>query len=114
MALIFTTPDPAQLLKEIKAGIDNKDIETWVYDADGDFTHKPTQWYQKAYLRPKIYTGELRFGILNASGTELSRLHYAVYHGRFIEMLLTHFDEKFTKALATAQKSDPDLFNLDY
>lgn len=29
---------------------------------------------------------------------------YGVYHGRFIEMLLTHFDDSFASVAATAQK----------
>jgi hypothetical protein len=113
MALIFTTKTPSKLLQEIKDGIDGGSIITWEYDSDGDFTHTPSQWYQKAYLRPKLYLGELRFGIINIPGTKLLSVNYAVYHGRFIEMMLSHFDSEFTNAKATALKSEPDLFNID-
>jgi predicted nucleic acid-binding protein len=34
---------------------------------------------------------------------------YAVYHGRFIEMLLTHFDLKFTQARASALPETGDI-----
>ena len=30
---------------------------------------------------------------------------YGIYHGRFIEMLLNHFDKRFTEASATANPS---------
>ena len=36
---------------------------------------------------------------------------YAVYHGRFIEMLLAHFDDDFSEAFATAQASGEDRIN---
>ena len=110
MALIIKTSDPASLLKEIKAAIDQKKVETWSYDPDGDLTHTPPQWFKKAYLRPKIYSGELRFGILGIKGVKLSNEYYGVYHGRFIEMLLIHFNSKFTTASATAKKFEPDNF----
>ena len=41
MAVIVKTGDPAGLLKKIKKAIDDKHIETWSYDSDGDFTHTP-------------------------------------------------------------------------
>ena len=111
MALIVKTDAPANLLKAIRKAIDDKKVETWSYDSEGDFTHTPAQWSKKAWLRPKVYTGELRFGILAPKDTKLSRTIYGVYHGRFIEMLLDHFDADFTLANATAQKTEPDIFS---
>lgn len=36
---------------------------------------------------------------------------YGIYHGRFIEMLLSHFDDSFSNASATAlQDKKLDLF----
>ena len=110
MAIIVKTSDPAGLLKAIYKAIDDKKVETWSYDSDGDFTHTPEQWRNKAWLRPKVYTGELRFGILKQKNVELSTTIYAVYHGRYIEMLLSHFDKSFTLATGTSQKTDPDNF----
>lgn len=110
MAVIVKTSKPSDLLKAIRKAIDEKKIETWTYDSDGDFTHNPVQWSHKAWLKPKVYTTELRFGILSRKDTKLSTTIYAVYHGRFIEMLLTHFDSQFTTAIATAQKDEPDNF----
>lgn len=102
MAIIIKTNDPNNLLVEIKKTIDTKAIETWSYDSDGDFTHTPEQWKLKAWLRPKIGTGELMFGIIGRNDVQLSTYIYGVYHGRFIEMLLNHFDNKFTEAYATS------------
>lgn len=110
MAVIIKTSDPKGLLKKIKDAIDNEDVATWSYDTDGDFTHMPQQWKNKAWLKPKTYTTELRFGLLGPKDVEISKAIYGVYHGRFIEMLLTHFDEDFSNAYATAQRTDDDNF----
>ena len=110
MALIIKTDKPNGLLTAIRKGIDDKIIDTWSYDEDGDFTHTPPQWKKKAWLRPKIFEGELRFGIIKPKADEPNRTIYGVYHGRFIEMLLTHLFSKFTNAIATSQKTDIDTF----
>jgi hypothetical protein len=110
MALIIKTTNPSALLVLIKQQIDNKKIETWAYDSDGDFTHTPDQWKLKAWFKPVIYKEELRFGILGPKNIELSTVIYGVYHGRFIEMLLSHFDKNFSDAIATSQKTIPDNF----
>jgi hypothetical protein len=101
MALTVKTPQPAQLLAKIKKAIDDKKIDTWSYDPDGDFTHNPPQWKGKAWLKPKIEQGELTFGILGQKDVQMLREVYGVYHGRFIEMLLVHFQQDFTLASAT-------------
>ena len=110
MAVIIKTSNPTGLLTSIKKAIDDKSVITWSYDNDGDFTHTPDQWIYKSWLRPKVYSGELRLGILERKDTTLSTEVYAIYHGRFIEMLLAHFDKEFTTASATAQKTEPDNF----
>jgi hypothetical protein len=86
MAIIVKTNNPGALLKTIISAIDNNDIETWEYDGDGDFIHTPDQWKGLAWLRPKTYLGELRFGNFRAENVEMSNVVYGVYHGRFIEM----------------------------
>ena len=110
MAVIVKTDGPSGLLKAIKDGIDKGSIETWSYDQQGDFTHTPDQWKNKAWLRPQIYQGELRLGILKPQGVNMSTVVYGVYHGRFIEMLLSHFDKSFLSASGTAAKTTPDNF----
>ena len=110
MAIIIKCDNPARLLKKIKLAIDNDEVETWSYDEDGDFTHTPAQWKYEAWLEPHIHTGELRFGILRRKDIVLTDYIYGVYHGRFIEMLLNHFDEEFIIAYATAHKTVPDNF----
>jgi len=110
MAIIIKTKSPQDLLTAIKKEIDEGKIVTWSYDSDGDFTHSTKQWNANAWLRPKVSVGELRFGILKNENIDMSAVIYGVYHGRFIEMLLTHFDDQFTNAQATAHITEPDNF----
>lgn len=107
--LSFTTSNPQGLLAAMKKAIDQGHVTTWKYDSDGDFTHTPDQWRGKAWLRPKVVAGELQFGILFPSGQQQTRLLYAVYHGRFIEMAMSHFDKSFGVAVGTALAKTPDV-----
>lgn len=108
MSILIKTSDPTGLLAVFKKGINNGTIVTWSYDQDGDFTHTPDQWKNKAWLRPSTASGELSFSIIGPKSTNLSSLVYAVYHGRFIEALLNHCDQLFTDAYATAMPTSKD------
>ena len=110
MAVIVKTNNPESLLASIKKEINSNTIDTWSVDNDGDFTHTPEQWINKAWFTPRIYAGELRFGILSPKDVKITTFIYGVYHGRFIEMLLNHFDDAFTQAYATSQLTEPDFF----
>jgi hypothetical protein len=110
MAITFKTATPSALLSAIKEEITNGKIITWSCDKDGDFTHNLDQWRNKAWLRPSFGTSELNFGLLGQKETVMTKEIYAVYHGRFIEMVLTHFDTKILQGIATAQKSAGDNF----
>jgi hypothetical protein len=98
------------LLAAIKKEIDEGKIDTWEYDKDGDFTHSPDQWRRKAWLRPHPQQGILAFGLLGEKNVAMTKTIYGIYHGRFIEMLLVHFDTEFTVAQATAMPTDFDNF----
>jgi hypothetical protein len=111
MAVIVKTENPNRLLAAIKKAIDEDAIQTWSYDTDGDFTHTPNQWTQRAWLRPSVRDDRLVFNIIPPYNRSISREVYGVYHGRFIEMLLNHFDKRFTNAWATAMPTTNDRIN---
>jgi hypothetical protein len=96
------TNDSALLLKKIKAAIDAGHVTTWSYDKDGDFTHTPEQWRFKAWLRPTVALGSLKFGMVSPRGMGINKEVYAVYHGRIAEMLLAHFDNDFESVTSSA------------
>ena len=107
--LSFSTTKPNALLAAIKKAINSKKITTWSYTANGYFTHTPEQWKAKAWLLPKVIDGsELRFGIIRPTNASVGTEVYAVYHGRFIEMMLAHFDTEFQNGLASALPTAAD------
>ncbi len=108
MAIIIKTADPAGLLTAIKKAIDAKSIETWLYNSDGFFTHSPEQWKYKAWFKPETTARELKFGIYPPKDDTIKSLIYGLYHGRFIEMMLNHFDKDFSEITATALIVHPD------
>ncbi|GGZ05292.1 hypothetical protein [Novosphingobium colocasiae] len=110
MAIHFKTTTPKKLLATYKKAIDDEHIETWSYDGEGDFTHTAPQWFEKAWLRPKITDGsELVFYILAPRETKLTSAEYAIYHGRFIESFLLHCDTLFYEACASAMPENGDV-----
>jgi hypothetical protein len=109
MSITFNTTDPRGLLAAFKKAIDDRHVVTWTYDRDGDFTHATEQWKNKAWMRPKVANGELRFGIVKRNNQDMSREVYAIYHGRFIESMLAHFDKRFAYSFATAIPNSDDL-----
>ena len=110
MAIIVNTENPEELLNEIKRAIDEKVVELWSYDASGDFSYTPERWINRAWLRPEVGFGELKFGILGTKDVGMTASLYSTYHACFIEMLLTYLDKYFITAAATAKKTEPDYF----
>lgn len=110
MSVTVFTSKPNALLTAIKKAIDDNKVETWAYDQDGDFTHSPDQWRQKAWFRPAVQQGMLVFGLLGPTDVTMTKTIYGVYHGRFIEMLLAHFDADFGNVSATALGDSFDSF----
>ena len=108
MAIYIHTSDPKQLLSDIKKYIEDGKIKTWTCDSDGDFTHNVDQWRNQAWLRPFITPDKLIFGILCRRDKNVSVRDYAVYHGRFVEMILTHFDTRCGDVIATSKVSKYD------
>jgi hypothetical protein len=100
---------PRRVLESISAKVRTGAIETWQIDDDGDFTHSPDQWKYLAWFRPVVEDDRIVFRILGRPGAVMSKATYGVYHGRFIEMLLTHFDVQFSRVTATALPAEGDI-----
>jgi hypothetical protein len=109
MAIYFKTDSPQQLLSSFKKAIADKDVVTWSCDSDGDFTHATEQWKRLAWLRPAIQTGYLVMNIIKPQNKTISTEVYAIYHGRFIESMLAHFDKEFSDARASSIPASGDL-----
>ena len=94
MAIFVKTKTPRMLVGNIKKLIDEQKIDTWSVDSDNDFTHDVDQWRNKAWIRHKIEAGRVVFFVICRKGIDMTIVEYAVYHGRFVEMLLAHFDKE--------------------
>ena len=111
MAIVVKTSRPKGLVKSIKTAINEDRITRWGYDEDGDFTRKDGEWARKAWLRPVFKTEGVVFKIFPPADTVMSSVVYAVYHARFVEMLLRNFDTMFEGATATALPRMGDRVN---
>ncbi len=108
MAITFETSNPSNLLSTFKRLIAARHVQTWSCDADGDFTHTPDQWRNKAFLRPSVQSGRLVFTMLGNTRVVTTWEIYAVYQGRFIEAMISHCHDSFSTAAATANPSTSD------
>jgi hypothetical protein len=113
MSVRAFTDDANGLLTKIKKLINQGRIDTWVYDKDGDFTHTPPQWKTKAWFRPQVKPDMLRLVIFNNKNATLTREIFAVYHGRFIEMLIAHVPDDFESLSASPNPVSGDEPSLD-
>ena len=111
MAIYVSTDNPQDLLDKIKDYINKGKIDTWSFDSEGDFTHCADQWKNKAWFRPKIVGEYLVFGILGNTEVTMTKQLYGLYHGRFIEMVLSHFDSNMKSLKPTVMKSKYDSFS---
>ena len=94
MSIIINTKKPKALVKAIYKAIDEGEIRTWVYDDDDeDFTHTAEQYEDKAWFRPEVTTGILKFDLIPMEGQSFDKGIPGIYHGRFVEMLFNHFYE---------------------
>ena len=112
MAIIIQTDHPDLLLDTIYEGIDRK-IDKWSRTNDGRITHGSLLWKNEAFFKPQIWVddSELRFGLVKRKDRRhITASLYTMYHVRFIEFLLNHFDTDFSRVAATAEKAEPDDF----
>lgn len=94
MSVYVNSPNPQKLINDINEKIESSGIDTWSVDSDGDYTHTAEQWKNHAWIHPIIETDRVVFAIWGRVNMDLSVVDYAIYHGRFVEMLLAHFDHQ--------------------
>jgi hypothetical protein len=112
MAISVSTAAPRALLNGIRKAIDDNKVRTWGYkDLDGVryYTHTTTQWEKLAWIKATVYSDGVVFNIVPPQGKAISPEVYAIYHGRFVEMLLAHFDQQFVDARASAMPLSGDI-----
>ncbi len=100
MALTIYSSSPARLLAAIRDKSRKNDLGYWHCDEEGDFTDDD----RRAWLRPVVSINAIQFGLLGKKDEKMSTVTYAQYHGRFLSVLLIHFDKDFVSATVTADK----------
>jgi hypothetical protein len=113
MAVYFITSNPEKLLRLFKIRIQQTEpkgkITTWKLSDDGnDFSHDSDDWRYKAWFVPTIKSDRLTFNIFRSKGEQVRKTVYGYYHGHLIQTFLNHFDQEFTKAIATADATPED------
>lgn len=118
MAITIKTPNPANLITSIENAIKLGTIKDWELSKSESgtiyFTHSAASEQNKAWFKvsPPSDTssaGTLVFNIVRPKNEKINKIVYAIYHGRFAEMLLTHFDNQFTEMTLPALASPSDL-----
>ena len=91
------------LVEKIIEKIDSHIISTWSYDDEFDFTHETGQWRNHAWISKKIAEKNLiTFGIIGRRDEPMTKTKYSIFHARFAEMLLTHFDDEIEEIRLTS------------
>ena len=101
------------IVDSIDKMIESGEIRVWEKDDEGDYTHSSSQWREKSWFRRilnKDDNREIKFGIIGNKHVEMTRTLYAIYHGRFTEMLLTYFDRDIEEFRITPMKDPQDSF----
>ncbi|WP_147469320.1 hypothetical protein [Corallococcus sp. AB045] len=109
MAIVVQAKMPRELLRAIRNAIDDGLVANWEYDGDGDFTYLEGPYKRQAWFSARSSTDRLTLNMIGRKDTHVSVGLYAIYHGRFVEMLLQHFDDNFDGVRVTASATPGDL-----
>jgi hypothetical protein len=113
MSIYVRTADPHKLISDINDKIKKSNIDTWSVDDEGDYTHTAIQWKNRAWFHPIFETDRVVFAIWGRVSENLSVVDYAIYHGRFVEMLLSHFDNECNNIEVTSLATSYDRIKAE-
>lgn len=113
MSIYVKSSNPQKLIHDINEKIENSEINTWCVDNDGDYTHTAEQWKNHAWIHPIVEADRVIFAIWGRVRENLSVVDYAIYHGRFVEMLLAHFDHQCDSIDVTSLGSKYDRIQAE-
>lgn len=111
MALTVLSPAPVNLLVSIKLAIRTGAVRAWLVFSKGGtdyFTHA-TDFRELAYLVPTVLSDRLLFHLAKPTALAPHPDLFGLYHGRFVEMLQSHFADRFTTVTASAGPIIGDL-----
>lgn len=108
MALIIRTDKPLFIINSIKQMIDNRIVDTWQYDEDGDFTLSD-EWRNKAWFSTVHNDNTLIFFLIGRNNVPMGYSEYSVYHGRLVELILNIFSNNIHDMTISSSDDAPTL-----
>jgi hypothetical protein len=105
MKILIQTNSPDQLRSIIFKNVEDEKIKTWIIrkDSSGNrfLTHKPEQWYDLALIGFDATSNQLEARITWWKDKEPSEDVKGYYLGRFVEILMVHFNRYFNNITIT-------------
>jgi len=101
MKIVAYTNTPTALKNAIDKKIEGNELKTWEIAKNEKneilYSHIPEQWKEKAMPKPYVYekTVEFRISWWNRNG-EPEEATKGYILGRFVEILIVHFRDRFT------------------
>ena len=116
MAIILNIEQPEELLADLKRKIENRQIDSWLFDGDGDFTCLSSNLENKAWFHPNIVSNDkLVFGILGRKNVLMTMLEYSLYHSHMVNTILYNFCQRVKSICVTVPfESEYDTRKIDY
>lgn len=100
MKIIAYTNTPNALKNAIDKKISSDETKTWeivFYNKnEALYSHIPEQWREKAMPKPEIFNNKIEFDITWWDKNEPEESTKGYILGRFVEILMVHFKDKFT------------------
>lgn len=102
MKIIAYTAKPKTLFKSINDAIENDELKTWEIKRNDKkeilYNHTPDQWSDRVLIKPTSHDEGLLFQTSWWSkNDEPDEATKGYIIGRFVEILMVHFREHFTK-----------------
>lgn len=100
MKITAYTNNPFALKNAIDKKIRDKELKTWEILQNNQnevlYGHTPEQWKEKAMPKPEISKDKVEFEIRWWNDDEPNEETKGYISGRFVEILMVHFRDKFT------------------
>jgi hypothetical protein len=102
MRIDAMSASPTHLLDAIDKAMNDGDLKTWkiVKGSAGQelYTHTPEQWNEKALISREVKLDRVVFEITFWNGNPAPSIEIKGYYfGRFTEILLVHFGNRFSR-----------------
>lgn len=116
MAVIIDVEQPNEFLADMKSKMESSQIDSWLFDNDGDMTCLSFNMENKAWFHPYFVSDDrLVFGILGRKNVLMTISEYSIYHSCFINTILYYYGKRIKSIRITVPfESEYDTRKIDY